>query len=294
MNRNDARREPDFLHERAATMPAIGYAGVDDSEGVVIEMRGVDKVFGGRKSRYLALQDCSLKVRRGEFLCLLGPSGCGKSTLLNLIAGFERPDGGEITTDGEPLAGPSYKRVMCFQDSMQALLPWTTVAGNIRFALSVRHVPRSEWKSRIDECLGIVGLSAFADRYPTELSGGMRQRLQIARALTANPDVLLMDEPFGALDAMTRSQMQLELLRVWEKTSKTIVFITHDIEEALLLGDRVCIMNKGPGSRIVAEFHVDSARPRQLLDDRGIAEIARRIRATFTAFETSGAGDASA
>jgi NitT/TauT family transport system ATP-binding protein len=255
------------------------------SADFIIELKDVEKVFGGLNSRYVALQGCSLKVKRGEFMCLLGPSGCGKSTLLNLVAGFERPTSGEITFDGEPLVGASSKRVMCFQDSMQALLPWTTVAGNINFALSVRHVPRAEWKARIDECLDIVGLSASVGRYPTELSGGMRQRLQIARALAANPEVLLMDEPFGALDAMTRTQMQLELLRVWERTNKTVVFITHDIEEALLLGDRICIMNKGPRSRIVAEYAVEGARPRQLLEDRRIAEIAGRIRATFATFE---------
>lgn len=273
---------------RGALMQGKERAVVGTRDDVVIELRDVEKVFGGAKSRYIALQDCSLKVHRGEFLCLLGPSGCGKSTLLNLIAGFERPDGGEVDFDGEPLIGPSSKRVMCFQDSMQALLPWMTVARNIRFALSVRHVPRAEWNERIGECLDIVGLSASADRYPTELSGGMRQRLQIARALAANPDVLLMDEPFGALDAMTRSQMQLELLRVWKKTSKTVVFITHDIEEALLLGDRICIMNKGPGSRIVAEYPVESPRPRKLLEDHAIADIANRIRATFETFEAPG------
>ena len=255
------------------------------STDVIIELKDVEKLFGAVNSRYIALQGCSLTVRRGEFLCLLGPSGCGKSTLLNLVAGFERPNSGEITFDGEPLVGASSKRVMCFQDSMQALLPWTTVAGNIRFALSVRRVPRAQWKQRIDECLDIVGLSASAGRYPTELSGGMRQRLQIARALAANPEVLLMDEPFGALDAMTRTQMQFELLRVWERTNKTVVFITHDIEEALLLGDRICIMNKGPRSRIVAEYPVECPRPRRLLEDRRIAELAGRIRATFATFE---------
>jgi NitT/TauT family transport system ATP-binding protein len=267
-------------------MQSVDRTEADVAEDVVIELNDVEKVFGGLNSRYVALQGCSLKVNRGEFVCLLGPSGCGKSTLLNLVAGFERPTRGEIIFDGEPLVGASSKRVMCFQDSMQALLPWTTVAGNISFALSVRHVPRAEWKARIDECLDIVGLSASVDRYPTELSGGMRQRLQIARALAANPEVLLMDEPFGALDAMTRTQMQLELLRVWERTSKTVVFITHDIEEALLLGDRICIMNKGPRSRIVAEYPVEGPRPRRLLEDRRIAELAGRIRATFATFET--------
>jgi NitT/TauT family transport system ATP-binding protein len=269
-------------------------AGASAGDDVLIEIRDVEKAFGPAKSRYVALQDCSLRVRRGEFVCLLGPSGCGKSTLLNLIAGFERPGLGRITFDGEPLTGPSFRRVMCFQDSMQALLPWTTVAGNIRFALSVRNVARAEWGARVDECLDIVGLAAFAERYPTELSGGMRQRLQIARALAANPDVLLMDEPFGALDAMTRTQIQVELLRVWERTGKTVVFITHDIDEAILLGDRVCIMNKGPGSRIVAEFTVASRRPRQLADDRALADLAAQIRATFATFEAPETADAAA
>jgi NitT/TauT family transport system ATP-binding protein len=257
-------------------------------EDVVIELKGVEKTFGTARARYVALEGCSLQVVRGEFLCLLGPSGCGKSTLLNLLAGFEAPSGGTITFDGKPLIGPSSKRVMCFQDSMQALLPWATVAANIRFALKLRGTPRAEWDARVAEYLEAVGLTAYADRYPTELSGGMRQRVQIARLLAANPDVLLMDEPFGALDAMTRSQMQAELLRVWKKTSKTIVFITHDIEEAILLGDRICIMNKGPGSHIVGEFIVESERPRQLLEDHAIAEIASQIRTTFASLGEAG------
>ncbi|MDB5989653.1 MAG: transporter related protein [Herbaspirillum sp.] len=259
-----------------------------NSSDIVIELDEIGKTFGTGRSTYAALARCSLRVVRGEFLCLLGPSGCGKSTLLNLLAGFEAPTSGAISFDGMPLVGHSSRRVMCFQDSMQALLPWATVADNIRFVLKLRGVPRSERDARIAECLDIVGLAAYAERYPTELSGGMRQRVQIGRSLAADPDVLLMDEPFGALDAMTRAQMQLELLRVWEKTKKTIVFITHDIDEALLLGDRICVMNRGPGSHIVREFSVKSERPRRM-QDPGVAEIADQIRATFAALGEAGA-----
>ncbi|MPY72442.1 MAG: ATP-binding cassette domain-containing protein, partial [Alphaproteobacteria bacterium] len=214
------------------------------------------------RSRYLALSSCSIDIFPGEFVCLLGPSGCGKSTLLNMLAGFEKPTQGSIEFQGVPLEGPSPERVVCFQDAMQALLPWATVAGNLNFALKMRGVPRDKWPEMVDRYLSLVDLCSYAERHPPELSGGMRQRLQIGRALAVDPKVLLMDEPFGALDAITRSQMQAELLRVWERTGKTVVFVTHDIGEALTLADRVAVMSKGPASRIKAVIDVELSRPR--------------------------------
>lgn len=243
----------------------------------IVELQDVNKTFGTGRQAYRALDRCSLTIEKGEFVCLLGPSGCGKSTLLNIVAGFERPTSGTVQFEGMPIVGPSPRRVVCFQDSMQAIFPWKTVRNNINYALSVRRVARGERAEIIERCLASTGLSNHADKYPTELSGGMRQRLQISRALAVNPETLLMDEPFGALDAMTRTQMQNELLRVWEATSKSILFITHDIDESLLLADRICVMNKGPDSRIIESIKLTRSRPRELYD-RELSEIGHHIK----------------
>jgi NitT/TauT family transport system ATP-binding protein len=242
-----------------------------------VELKDVGKTFGSGRQAYRALDGCSLDIGKGEFVCLLGPSGCGKSTLLNIVAGFERPTSGTVLFEGTPIVGPSPRRVVCFQDSMQAIFPWKTVHNNINYALSIRGTPRGERAEIIERCLESTGLSSHADKYPTELSGGMRQRLQISRALAVDPETLLMDEPFGALDAMTRTQMQNELLRVWEATNKSILFITHDIDESLLLADRICVMNKGPNSRIIESIVLDRKRPRELYD-RNLSEIGHRIK----------------
>jgi len=243
----------------------------------IVELQDVNKTFGSGRQAYRALEGCSLTIEKGEFVCLLGPSGCGKSTLLNIVAGFERPTSGTVLFEGTPIVGPSPRRVVCFQDSMQAIFPWKTVRNNINYALSIRGTPRRERADIIKGCLASTGLSNHAEKYPTELSGGMRQRLQISRALAVNPETLLMDEPFGALDAMTRTQMQNELLRVWEKTNKSILFITHDIDESLLLADRICVMNKGPDSRIIESIKLDRQRPRELYDPK-LSEIGHHIK----------------
>ncbi|MEU4420164.1 ABC transporter ATP-binding protein [Actinoplanes sp. NPDC024001] len=210
-----------------------------------IRFDGVGKTFTARGRTVTALQDITLDVHDGEFLVIVGPSGCGKSTLLDLLGGLTSISSGRILVDGAEVTGPGLDRGIVFQQ--YALLPWRTAQGNVEFGLEAKHVPRRERAEKAREYLDLVGLAGFHDRYPHELSGGMKQRVAIARSLAFDPDVLLMDEPFAALDAQTRDGLQDELLRIWEKTGKTVVFITHGIEEAVYLGQRVAVMTSRPG-----------------------------------------------
>ena len=239
-------------------------------------MRNVRKVFGEGAERYVALDGIHLEVSQGEFVCLLGPSGCGKSTLLNILAGFEHASDGAVEFEGAPVRGAGNHRVMFFQDAGAALLPWLSVEENVRFALRVRKVPKADWSPTIDKVLAMVGLKEHSRKFPSQLSGGMRQRLQIARALAVEPKVLLMDEPFGALDALTRRRMHGFLLEIWQRTGKTIVFVTHDIAEAVTLADRICVMSVGPGSRITEVIPVSLPRPRDLADPEA-ARVFRHV-----------------
>ena len=221
-----------------------------------LEVFGVNKVFGD----LAVLQEIDLTLQRGEFGAIIGPSGCGKSTLLRLLAGLEFPDRGEVAVDGVPVSRPGPDRVMIFQD--HALYPWRTVADNAGFGLELAGVARRERAERVSRVLAQVGLAGFEHYYPSQLSGGMRQRAAIARALVLDPQMLLLDEPYGALDAMTRLTMQNELLRLWSQSGKTMLLITHDIDEALYLADRVYVMSPRPG-RILSVLTPDLPRPRQ-------------------------------
>lgn len=219
---------------------------------VKISFQDVNKVFtikqGNRKSspvQFTALQDINLEVKTGEFMAIVGPSGCGKSTLLDLLGGLTKPTSGKILIDGQPITGPDLDRGIVFQQ--YALFPWKTAQANVEFGLEAKGVSKAERSEQARHYLSLVGLSGFENRYPHELSGGMKQRIAIARSLAYDPDVLLMDEPFAALDAQTRETLQSELLRIWEKTRKTIVFITHGIDEAVYLGQRVAVMTSRPG-----------------------------------------------
>jgi NitT/TauT family transport system ATP-binding protein len=216
-------------------------------------------VFSGDGKSMAVLEDISLEVANGEFVCLLGPSGCGKSTLLSTMAGFLSPTGGEIRIDGEIVQGPDPRRIFVFQE--RGVFPWLTVEGNIGFGLF--NMPRAEREQRIARYVKMVGLEGFEKTYPAELSGGMKQRLEVARALAVNPDMLFMDEPFGALDSITRLIMRGELLRIWEAERKTIIFVTHDIDEAVQLADRVVVMSARP-ARIQQIVNVDIAHPRDI------------------------------
>jgi NitT/TauT family transport system ATP-binding protein len=209
------------------------------------------------------LNDINLDVGQGEFLCILGPSGCGKSTLLSAMAGFLSPTSGEIRIDGEVVTGPDARRIFVFQE--RGVFPWLTVEGNIEFGLF--NLPSDERKKRIAHYIMMVGLIGFEKAYPAELSGGMKQRLEVARALAVNPDMLFLDEPFGALDSITRLTMRSELLRIWEAEGNTIVFVTHDIEEAVQLADRVAVMSDRP-AKIQQIVDVDIPHPRDLSSPR--------------------------
>ena len=237
----------------------------------LLRINNVGKIFESTRGTYVALEAVSLTISDGEFLCLLGPSGCGKSTLLNIIAGFEPPTSGTVQSGETPITRAGRERVMFFQDAGAALMPWLTVEENVRFGLRLRSVAKSEWQSIIDKYLKMVGLDTHRTKYPTELSGGMRQRLQIARALAVEPDVLLMDEPFAALDALTRRRMHKVLLEIWARTGKTIIFVTHDIAEAISLSDRIGVMSVGPRSAITKLIDIDLPRPRDLTNP----EVAR-------------------
>ncbi|WP_198115795.1 ABC transporter ATP-binding protein [Massilia rhizosphaerae] len=206
----------------------------------------VTKVFDGDGHRMVALQDITLEVPHGQFVCLLGPSGCGKSTLLNAIAGFAPPTAGRVLADGVPVAGPGPERGMVFQE--YALFPWMTVEQNVGFGLEIKGMPRAQIAARVAELLKLLSLEEFAKRYPKDLSGGMRQRVAIARVLALDSPIMLMDEPFGALDALTRRNLQDELLRLWAELRKTVIFVTHSIEEAIYLADRIVVMTYRPGT----------------------------------------------
>ncbi len=238
-----------------------------------------DRTGTRQTTRFTALEDIDLRIEAGEFLVLVGPSGCGKSTLLDLLGGLTRPTGGRILLDGDPVTGPGLDRGTVFQQ--YALLPWRTAQGNVEFGLEARGVPRRRRAARAREFLDLVGLSGFEDRHPHELSGGMRQRVAIARSLAYDPDVLLMDEPFAALDAQTRESLQDELLSVWQRTGKTIVFITHGIDEAVYLGGRVAVMTSRPGR--VKQIVPISLGSRTAADDlRSSPEFARHRHEIWT------------
>jgi NitT/TauT family transport system ATP-binding protein len=244
----------------------------------LLRVSNVRKVFESARGTYIALDGVSLTISDGEFLCLLGPSGCGKSSLLNILAGFEPATAGTVTSDGALVTGAGRERVMFFQDAGSALLPWLTVEENVRFGLRVRKVPKAEWQPIIDKNLRMTGLDTHRAKFPSELSGGMRQRLQIARALAVEPEVLLMDEPFGALDALTRRHMHSVLLDIWQRTGKTVVFVTHDIAEAISLGDRIGVMSFGPRSVITRLIDIDLPRPRDLTNPK-VAHLFNDIEA---------------
>jgi NitT/TauT family transport system ATP-binding protein len=224
----------------------------------LIEAKGVSKVFNKRK-RVVALENFDLHVADNEFVSIIGPSGCGKSTFLLLVAGLENLTSGKITCDSEAVKGPDPKRAIVFQEYL--LFPWQTVRKNIEFGPKVNGVTAEERKKISDKYISLIGLEGFENQYPHELSGGMKQRVAIARALANRPDVLLMDEPFGALDALTREMLQAELLRVWQTTECTVLFVTHSISEAVFLSDRVVIMSNRPG-RIISDIRIDLPRPR--------------------------------
>ena len=221
----------------------------------------------GKPNEYRALANTTIKVRRGEFYCLLGPSGCGKSTVLNLIAGFTPPSSGRIRIGERQVVAAGTDRVVVFQDATNALFPWLRTHENVEFGLSMQGVPKRDAAQRAAKYLDLVGLRDHAQKYPYELSGGMKQRCQLARALVLEPEVLLMDEPFAALDAISKRIMQKELLRIWQQFRMTIVYITHDVGEAVLLGQKVAMMRKGPASSVKEEFAIECPYPRKPTDE---------------------------
>jgi NitT/TauT family transport system ATP-binding protein len=235
-------------------------AHVQASNGAAhILVRDVFKRFPIPGGEVIALKDINLAINKGEFVCLLGPSGCGKSTLLNAVAGFSNPTTGTITVEGRAISAPGPDRGMVFQE--YALFPWMTVQQNVAFGLEIKGIKSADIKVRVAELLDMLKLSDFRDRFPKDLSGGMRQRVAIARVLALDPPVLLMDEPFGALDSLTRRSLQDELLRIWAQMKKTIIFVTHSIEESIYLADRIVVMTYRPGT-IKADVHVNMPRPR--------------------------------
>ncbi len=238
-----------------------------------LEINKIGKSFASKNAAVQALHQVSFDVASGEFVCLLGPSGCGKSTLLNIIAGLDRADEGHVFADGRPVDGPGIDRVVMFQDA--TLFPWLDVIDNVTFGLAMQGMPAPERREKARRYLQMVHLAHFEKASVHELSGGMKQRVALARALALDPAVLLMDEPFGALDAQTRDLLHMELQEIWASTKKTIVFVTHNVREAIRLGDRVLVMSARPGA-IKREFCIPLRRPRAM-EDHALVDLAQVI-----------------
>lgn len=242
-----------------------------------VNVEGISMIFSQKTQSTQVLDSVNLQIKPGELVCLLGPSGCGKSTLLNIIAGFIKPTAGYITVDQQPVTRPGADRGFVFQQ--YSLLPWKTIFQNVELGLRIKGMPKDERQGMVGEYLNLVGLAKYRDAYPAQLSGGMKQRASIIRALVNSPSVLLMDEPFAALDAQTRHMMQELLLSIWQTLKTTIVFVTHDIEEAVFLGDHIFVMGVQPG-RIKAEIDIPLKRPRHM-DDMLTAEYTQLNRQVF-------------
>ena len=241
----------------------------------VLEFDRVAIHLGGRE----ILSPTSVSIKRGEFVCIIGPSGCGKTTLLRAAAGFVTPSSGQVTRHGQPVTGPSREVAFVFQDYGRALLPWRTVSRNVALALEAARVPQAEQAARIEKVLATVGLSAHADKFPAQLSGGMQQRVQIARCLAQSPEVMLMDEPFGALDAMTRESLQDEVARLVREQGLTVLFVTHDLEEAIALADRVFVLTARPAT-LKRVYDIDLPRPRIMSEvryDQQFIDLSKQI-----------------
>ncbi|QDP41865.1 ABC transporter ATP-binding protein [Radiobacillus deserti] len=239
------------------------------SEDSKVTIQDLTKVFYKKNESVTAIKDVNLHIKEGEFVCIIGPSGCGKTTLLRILAGLEKPSTGEM--DIHHSDGSKPLQSMVFQE--RGVIPWMTVEENVAFGLKMRHLPRKEIKEQTDYFLRKVGLEKFAKLYPKELSGGMKQRVSIARAFANDPEILLMDEPFAALDEQNKFILQEELLNIWQETKKTVLFITHSIDEAMLLSDRILLMSSQPG-QIVKEKNIDLPRPRKIEDIRANPELA--------------------
>jgi NitT/TauT family transport system ATP-binding protein len=239
-----------------------------------LSVQSVTKIFQhSHRESTPALEDLSFDVKAGEFICLLGPSGCGKTTLLHIIAGLEKADSGKVLMDGKVIQGPGRERVVIFQEP--ALFPWLNVYDNVAFGLDCAGVEKKDQARKVTEYLRLVGLTGFRKAYTHELSGGMKQRVSLARALALEPDILLMDEPFAALDAQTRDMLHTELQEIWQKTGTTILFVTHNVREAFVLGDRVLLLSARPG-RLKKEFHCELPRPRYI-EDFALVEAVREV-----------------
>ncbi|HEY1463654.1 MAG TPA: ABC transporter ATP-binding protein [Terriglobales bacterium] len=259
---------------KSGAAPNITTLRANDGAPSKVWLKGISLQYkASNGSRLLALDDISLQVKPGEFLCIVGPSGCGKSTLLHLIAGLHQPTSGTVLVDDHLIDGPGTDRILIFQEL--GLFPWLKVGENVEFGMKMNGVSKAERKDRVQHYLRLVHLSKFKDSYTHQLSGGMRQRVALARALATEPDVLLMDEPFAALDAQTRDLLHDELERIWSETGCTIIFVTHNVREAIRLGDRVALLTFRPG-RVKREYAVDLPRPRHL-EDPSVATAAREI-----------------
>jgi len=239
----------------------------------ILEAKNIVKHFDHNGESMLALDGINFDVQEGDFICIVGPSGCGKSTFLNIIAGLEKPDSGEILLSGKPISGHDAKIIMVFQEG--ALFPWLSVIDNVEFGLKMAGVPKNERSQISQRYLEMMQLTKFANSYIHQLSTGMRQRVAIARALAMDPDILLMDEPFAALDSQTRDMLMVELQLIWQKTKKTILFVTHNVTESVILGDRVVIFKHRP-SKIKKEIRIDLHRPR-LAEDESLLHYTREI-----------------
>lgn len=247
----------------------------------MITVRSVNKIYQARDGSAInALSNINLDIAEGEFVTVVGPSGCGKTTLLKILAGILRKTSGEILVRDTPIDGPNRQLGVVFQEPL--LLPWRSILENIMVPVEIQRLPRAEFEPKARDLLNLVGLSGFEKKYPNELSGGMQQRVGIARALVHDPSFLLMDEPFGALDAMTREQMNLELLRIWSERKKTVLLVTHSIAEAIFLADRIVVMSPRPG-RIAEIIDVDLARPRRLemINSERFGDYVKRVRSHF-------------
>ncbi len=240
----------------------------------LLEVQGLTKVYGERPPTTEAVGDLTFEVREGEFVCLIGPSGCGKTTLLRCVAGLLPPTSGDVVLRGERVAGPPDDMAFVFQEYSRSLFPWMTVRRNVEFPLGRKRLGRDGRRRRAEEAIAVVDLDRFGDRYPWQLSGGMQQRVAIARALAYQPSVLLMDEPFASVDAQTRAELEDLVLRVREQFDMTVLFVTHDIDESVYLGDRILVLTRGP-ARIRETVAVELPRPRDQIETRGSPEFTR-------------------